>query len=61
MVMGDATKVICSPTENPELFSAIPFSYGTLGFLMSVDIDIIPYKPYMKQVFVSSVGRVKSN
>jgi hypothetical protein len=31
-----------------ELFAAVPFSYGTLGFLMSVDIDIIPYKPYIK-------------
>jgi delta24-sterol reductase len=48
MVLGDARRVICSPSENPELFSAIPFSYGTLGFLVSVDIDIIPYKPFIK-------------
>ena len=48
MVLGDARRVICSPTENPELFSAIPFSYGPLGFLVSVDIDIIPYKPFIK-------------
>ena len=51
MVLGDGTKLWCSPTENPELFSAIPFSYGTLGFLTCVDIDIIPYKPYIELTY----------
>jgi delta24-sterol reductase len=48
MVLADGSRICCSPKEKPELFAAIPFSYGTLGFLMSVDIDIIPYKPYIK-------------
>ena len=48
MVLADGSRVVCSPTEHQELFAATPFSYGTLGFLMSVDIDIIPYKPYIK-------------
>ncbi len=30
------------------MYSALPFSYGTLGFLTAVEIDIIPYKPYIK-------------
>ena len=33
------------------MFAAIPFSYGTLGFLTSVDIDIIPYKPYIELTY----------
>ena len=48
MVLSDGSRIVCSPTEKPELFAAVPFSYGTLGFLVSVDIDIIPYKPYIK-------------
>jgi delta24-sterol reductase len=48
MVLADGSRLWCGPKEKPELFSAIPFSYGTLGFLTAVDIDIIPYKPYIK-------------
>ena len=44
-------QVDCSPTENKELFASIPFSYGTLGFLTCVDIDIIPYKPYIELTY----------
>merc|ERR1712062_61042 len=50
-VLGDGSKVNCSPTENPVLFAGIPFSYGTLGFLTAVDIDIIPYKPYIELTY----------
>ena len=48
MVLGDGSQIWCGPNEKPELFLAIPFSYGTCGFLTAVDIDIIPYKPYIK-------------
>lgn len=51
MVLGDGSKVWCSPEENKELFAAIPFSYGTLGFLTCVEIDIIPYKPYIELTY----------
>jgi hypothetical protein len=30
--------VWCNKDERMELFSAIPFSYGTLGFLTAVDL-----------------------
>ena len=53
MVLGDGSKIWCSPTENPALFSAIPFSYGTLGFLTCVDIGIIPHKPYIELTYHS--------
>jgi len=51
MVMADGSKLWCSKDENMELFSAVPFSYGTLGFLTAVDIDIIPYKPFIKLTY----------
>ena len=33
MVMADGSMIECSKDVEKELFSAIPFSYGTLGFL----------------------------
>lgn len=32
----------CDKDNNPDLFHAIPWSYGTTGFLMSVRLQIIP-------------------
>ena len=48
MVLSDGSICNCSEDENPDLFCNIPFSYGTFGFLTSVELDIIPFKPYMK-------------
>jgi len=33
--------------NNPELFYALPWSHGTLGFLVAVELEIIPIKPYV--------------
>ena len=46
--MSDGSVISCSPNENSDLFYAIPWSYGTLGFLVSVEIEIIPCKRYIK-------------
>ena len=35
-------------TENPDLYYALPWSHGTLGFLVSADLRIIPAKKYVK-------------
>lgn len=34
--------------ENSELFYSVPWSYGTLGFLVSADLKIVPAKKYVK-------------
>ncbi|KAJ1971452.1 hypothetical protein H4R35_005248 [Dimargaris xerosporica] len=47
LVLGDGSLVTCSRTENADLFHALPMSHGTLGFLVSVEMKIIPCKPYM--------------
>lgn len=33
--------------SNPDLFYALPWSHGTLGFLVAVELKIIPIKPYV--------------
>ena len=52
LVMGDGSVKTCCKDENMELYSAIPFSYGTLGFLTAMDIMIIPYQPYIKLAYI---------
>ncbi|XP_038049760.1 delta(24)-sterol reductase-like [Patiria miniata] len=34
--------------ENPDLFYAVPWSYGTLGLLVAAEIQIVPAKKYVK-------------
>ena len=51
--MSDGSVITCDKTNYRDLYDAIPVSYGTLGFLVSVTIDIIPYKPYLKHTYYS--------
>ena len=51
LVLADGSITTCSRTENSDLFYAIPWSYGTLGFLTYVDLMIIPFKPYIRLVY----------
>ncbi|XP_067677801.1 delta(24)-sterol reductase-like [Haliotis asinina] len=48
LVVADGSVVKCSKTENPDLFYSVPWSYGTLGFLVSAEIRIIPARKYVK-------------
>ena len=48
MILSDGSVITCSENNNSDLFYAIPWSYGTLGFLASVEIDIIPAKRFIK-------------
>ena len=38
--------------NNPELFFALPWSHGTLGFLVAVELRILPIKPYMHVTYI---------
>jgi len=51
LVVSDGSVVECNQDNEPELYMAIPFSYGTLGFLTAVTLDIVPYKPYLRLTY----------
>jgi len=51
LILSDGSVIWCDKDNNNELFSSIPFSYGTFGFLTAVDIDIVPYKPILKHTY----------
>lgn len=42
LVLADASVVKCSREKNSDLFYAVPWSYGTLGFLTCAEIKISP-------------------
>ena len=46
--MADSSVTYCSEEENSDLFHAVPWSYGTLGFLVAAEIEIIPCKRFIK-------------
>jgi len=48
VVLANGEVVTCSKTENVDLFDALPWSYGTLGFLVSMKIRVISCKPYVR-------------
>lgn len=48
LVLCDGSVVTCSREENADLFYSIPWSYGTLGILTAVEINIVPAKRYVQ-------------
>ncbi|VVD04842.1 unnamed protein product [Leptidea sinapis] len=48
LVLADGSVVTCSQDQNPDLYYAVPWSYGTLGFLTSVTIKIVPAKKFVR-------------
>jgi delta24-sterol reductase len=52
LILADGSLVRCTKTENSELFQLIPWSHGTLGFLVAVELKIIPYKKYVHLKYI---------
>eukprot|EP01127_Copromyxa_protea_P018909 TRINITY_DN6039_c0_g1_i1.p1 TRINITY_DN6039_c0_g1~~TRINITY_DN6039_c0_g1_i1.p1 ORF type:complete len:530 (-),score=103.12 TRINITY_DN6039_c0_g1_i1:136-1533(-) len=48
VVLPGGKVVTCSAEENADLFYSIPWSYGTIGFLLSAELRIVPAKKYAK-------------
>jgi len=51
LVLSDGSVVKCSKESNPDLFYAVPWSYGTLGILTAVEIKMIPAKKFVKLTY----------
>lgn len=49
---SDGNVVTCSESDNSDLFYAVPWSYGTLGFLTAAKIRIIPAKRFIKMEYI---------
>jgi FAD/FMN-containing dehydrogenase len=60
VLLGDGDTVICSPTENQDLFYGFPNSYGTLGYALRLKVKLVPAKRYVRLVHrrYSDIGRL---
>jgi hypothetical protein len=48
VLCGDGIIRVANQTTNKELFDAIPNSYGSFGYILSVKIKIRDYRPYIE-------------
>ncbi|CAI8860785.1 Delta24-sterol reductase [Methylocaldum szegediense] len=48
IVTAEGKLLRCSASENPDLYYLIPWSHGTLGFLVAAQLRIIPARKYVR-------------
>ena len=48
ILLGDGSTIVCSATQNSDLFYGFPNSYGTLGYVLRLKVKLIPAKKYVK-------------
>lgn len=44
IVLGDGSHVKASKKENEDLFRALPWSHGSLGFLVAMELKLVKVK-----------------
>ena len=60
VVLGDGS-VVCARRDNEysDLYHCLPWSHGSLGFLVSLTLKIIPVKPYIHMKYIPVRGQKK--
>ena len=48
LVTADGECLSVSEENHPDIFRALPMSYGTLGFIVSVKLRLLKYRPYIR-------------
>jgi Delta24-sterol reductase len=52
LVTSSGDVITATPEDNPELFYAIPWSHGSLGFLLSVKVKLRKITQYVKVTYI---------
>lgn len=52
LVLADGTRRRITRESDPELFFALPWSHGTLGFLTAVELKVVRIKPYVRMLYI---------
>eukprot|EP00538_Stauroneis_constricta_P012987 CAMPEP_0119552518 /NCGR_PEP_ID=MMETSP1352-20130426/5477_1 /TAXON_ID=265584 /ORGANISM="Stauroneis constricta, Strain CCMP1120" /LENGTH=603 /DNA_ID=CAMNT_0007598759 /DNA_START=265 /DNA_END=2076 /DNA_ORIENTATION=- len=52
LVTSDGKLVTCTAESNPDLFYALPWSHGSLGFLVSLKVQLLRIKPFVKITYI---------
>jgi delta24-sterol reductase len=60
VILGDGSLVTATKdNENSDLYYALPWSHGSLGFLTALELQIIPVKPYIHMKYIPVKGQKK--
>ncbi|XP_060533681.1 delta(24)-sterol reductase-like [Cylas formicarius] len=57
VVLGDGSLVTASKDENSDLYKVLPWSHGSLGFLVALTLKIVKVKPYIKMSYIPVKGQ----
>jgi FAD/FMN-containing dehydrogenase len=47
VLLSSGEVVTASPTEHPDLFYGLPNTFGTLGYVLKLTVQLVPTKPYV--------------
>lgn len=62
VVLGDGSLVHATvDNEYSDLFKCLPWSHGSLGFLVALELRIIPVKPYIHMQYMPVSGKDHSS
>lgn len=56
VVLSDGTLLKASKEENTDLYNALPWSHGSLAFLVALTLKIVKVKPYVKLTYIPVEG-----
>ncbi|CAG9766410.1 unnamed protein product [Ceutorhynchus assimilis] len=57
VVLGDGSFVRASRQENEDFYKCLPWSHGSLGFLVALTLKIVKVKPYIKMTYLPVKGQ----
>ncbi|KAJ8979759.1 hypothetical protein NQ317_004746 [Molorchus minor] len=57
VVLADGSLVKASKTQNEDLYKALPWSHGSLAFLVALTVKIVKVKPYIKLTYLPIKGK----
>lgn len=52
VVLADGSFVRVTEADHPDLFRALPWSHGTLGLLVGLELKVVPIKPYVRLRYI---------
>ena len=59
VVLATGGRVVATATDHEDLFRALPWSHGTLGLLVSLELRVIPIKPFMHLTYIPVRSQVE--
>lgn len=57
VVLSDGSLVKASKTENADLYQALAWSHGSLGFLVALTLKLVRVKPFIKMTYIPVNGQ----